>query len=417
MKLPPVLAALRKHKAGVVMIALEIALTLAIVCNAVFIIGLRIESVSRPTGLDESNLIVVQQQWVNAPPGDSKSSVAQRDSMQLEDLAALRRIPGVTDVAPVNSMPLLGSGIGWPLANKPFAKLVHTEFVPTIIYQTDQHGLPTLGLKLVAGRNFRADEIGNQPSELKMYEPEVILTRALAQRLFPHGDALGASVYFVGQGKPIRVIGIVAHMEIPYADYGNNMQGNSAIFPQRDDSAQTLYAIRTQPGQMTAVMKAIKPALFKVDPMRMMDSDSVQSFATIRAQANQGDVGMAIVMGVISLILIAITGAGIAGLSSFWVGQRTKQIGIRRALGATRAHILHYFQIENLLIVTGGVLLGAVFAYALNLFLMKRFELAHLPPHYLLIGAMAMWVLGQLAVLSPALRAAAVPPVVATRSV
>jgi putative ABC transport system permease protein len=90
---------------------------------------------------------------------------------------------------------------------------------------------------------------------------------------------------------------------------------------------------------------------------------------------------------------------------------------MRRALGATRGDILRYFQTENFLIVSAGVVLGAAFAYALNLFLMHRFELPHLPADYLLVGAMALWVLGQLAVLGPALRAAAVPPVVATRSV
>ena len=64
MTLHPILAALRKHKAGVVLISLQIALTLAIVCNAIFIIGQRIERVNRPTGLDENDLLLVSQQWV-----------------------------------------------------------------------------------------------------------------------------------------------------------------------------------------------------------------------------------------------------------------------------------------------------------------------------------------------------------------
>ena len=97
--------------------------------------------------------------------------------------------------------------------------------------------------------------------------------------------------------------------------------------------------------------------------------------------------------------------------------QRRKQIGIRRAIGATRADILHYFQTENFLIVSGGIVLGMALAYALNLVLMTHYELPRLPLHYLPIGALVLWALGQLAVLGPALRAAAVPPVVATRSV
>ena len=109
MTLHPILAALRKHKAGVVLIALQIALTLAIVCNAVFIIGQRIERVNRPTGLDESDLLLVTQQWVGAPSEDTPGAVDKLDTMQLEDLAALRNLPDVASVAAINTMPLINS--------------------------------------------------------------------------------------------------------------------------------------------------------------------------------------------------------------------------------------------------------------------------------------------------------------------
>jgi putative ABC transport system permease protein len=69
------------------------------------------------------------------------------------------------------------------------------------------------------------------------------------------------------------------------------------------------------------------------------------------------------------------------------------------------------------MIVSFGIMFGAVLAIALNLVLMQYYELPRLPFFYLPIGAVALWALGQLAVLHPALRAAAVPPVVATRTV
>jgi len=115
--------------------------------------------------------------------------------------------------------------------------------------------------------------------------------------------------------------------------------------------------------------------------------------------------------------LLALSALGVVGLSSFWVQQRTHQIGIRRAIGATRRDIMLYFQIENLLIVGVGIALGSLCAVVLNLLLMKHYELPRLPLSYLSIGALVLWLLGQLAVHGPALRAAAVPPVVVTRSV
>jgi putative ABC transport system permease protein len=108
---------------------------------------------------------------------------------------------------------------------------------------------------------------------------------------------------------------------------------------------------------------------------------------------------------------------GIVGLTSFWVGQRRKQIGIRRAVGASYGQILAYFQTENFLLSTAGVLLGLMLAFAINIYLMRHYEVERMPWYYLGGGAAALWLLGQLAVLGPALRAASVPPVEATRTV
>ena len=115
--------------------------------------------------------------------------------------------------------------------------------------------------------------------------------------------------------------------------------------------------------------------------------------------------------------LLVVTALGIVGLASFWVQQRTKQIGVRRALGATRGQILRYFQTENFLLASIGIALGMVLAYGLNQLLMSRYELPRLPLAYLPIGAVALWLLGQVAVFWPARRAASVPPAIATRSV
>jgi putative ABC transport system permease protein len=118
----------------------------------------------------------------------------------------------------------------------------------------------------------------------------------------------------------------------------------------------------------------------------------------------------------VCLILLAVTAAGIVGLTSFWVGQRHRQIGVRRALGARKIDILHYFQIENLVIASVGAVIGLMLAVGLNLLLMKSFEMDRLPVLYVLAGIVMVLALGQAAVFAPARRASNVPPVVATRA-
>jgi putative ABC transport system permease protein len=116
-------------------------------------------------------------------------------------------------------------------------------------------------------------------------------------------------------------------------------------------------------------------------------------------------------------VLLVITAAGIVGLTSFWVGQRRKQIGVRRALGARQRDILGYFLTENLLISLGGVLLGIVLALSMNLWLVLRLGVQPLSFAYLATGVVLLLLLGQGAVLAPAIKASRVPPVEATRSV
>jgi len=174
--------------------------------------------------------------------------------------------------------------------------------------------------------------------------------------------------------------------------------------------------VRAKPGQRDVAMGEARKALFAENRMRIIDAkDGILSFTEVRRRAFESDRGMAILMGIICVVLLAITAAGIVGLTSFWVGQRRRQIGVRRALGATHRDIVHYFMTENLLISLGGVVIGVLLTFGLNLWLVTRFTLNVLPLTYVLGGTIILLLLGQGAVLAPALRASRVPPIEATR--
>ena len=417
MTLHPMISALRRHKSGVVLIALQIALTLAIVCNAVFIIGQRVERVKRPTGLDESNLFMVSQQWVGAPSGDDPASVEKLDSLQQADLVALRNLPDVASVTPINSLPLLNSSWNGAVDLKPGATGQGSfNGTRTTYYFSDEQALSTLGLHLVAGRNFTVADVQHRGFRDQGEPSMVILTKALGDKLFPKGDALGKVIFLNGATTPTTIIGLMERMQVPgTGSWTNSFVWNATLVPTRLDANFARYAIRTKPGRLDAAMHAATPTLYATNPLRVLDDDSVKSFAQIRVEAYRADVGMAILMGVVCLILLAVTAAGIVGLTSFWVGQRHRQIGVRRALGARKIDILHYFQIENLIIASIGAVIGLLLAIGLNLLLMHHFEMDRLPVVYVLAGIVMVLALGQGAVFVPARRASNVPPVVATR--
>jgi putative ABC transport system permease protein len=282
--------------------------------------------------------------------------------------------------------------------------------------------LRTLGLKLVAGRDFNAGEyLPEMPDQLVDF-PAIIVTRAFAERLYPAHpehvvgriDYFGGGGILHGHGSPI--VGVVEHLHrANFGDHGGNDQ--SALLPVEPTRSGVTFALRSRPSDRARVMEEALATLAKRKPSRQFEADDTQTYAQIRADYFQRDATMIGLLLAAALGLLFVTALGIAGLAGFWVQQRTRTIGIRRAIGATRGDILRYFQTENFLIVGGGVVLGAALAVLLNLVLMQHYELPRLPLYYLPIGAAALWLLGQLAVLGPALRAAAVPPVVATRSV
>ncbi|HEX7341125.1 MAG TPA: FtsX-like permease family protein [Rhodanobacteraceae bacterium] len=403
MPIRPILSSLRRHKLIVTLLALLVAFTCAIVCNVAFMIRQHVADMGVPSGVAESQLVMIES--VNLKPG--VNHIAQHRV----DLAALRAIPGVTSAAAVDALPFNGNNWSTTASITPNGQNV----AQLSVFNGTPGELQTLGLKLVAGRDFRADEYVPKHATANngglQHVPAVIVTRALAERLFPGKQALGRLIYPYSNG--VRIVGIVNGLLQPGG--GNGPDNNfSALFSMLPDGMSVTYVLRTSPHDRAQVLQLARKALLKVDPDRVLLHP--QTFTQLRARHFSRTRTMIDLLLAAAFGLLFVAALGITGLANFWVQQRTRSIGIRRAVGATRGDILHYFQTENFLIVTGGVVLGVILAVGLNLLLMQHYEVPRLPLWYLVVGAVALWVLGQLAVLAPALRASHVPPVVAVRS-
>jgi putative ABC transport system permease protein len=402
MELLPILSSLRRNKMGATLIGLQIALTLAIVCNALFIVQRHMQQMDRPSGLDEANVFTLSNQWVGRPP-DLKARIE-------EDLAATRSIPGVVDADAANSFPLHGGGWVTGASLKPDLK---AQAALTTLYFVGEHGLAALGLKLTAGRWFAADEIGDMLPNQDPSPPSAVITQDLARALFPGTSALGRAVY-LGAASPSRIIGIVERAQTPWATGpAESFVEKSAFTPYRFVSNGLYYIVRTRPGQQAAAMKAVQDRLYALTRQRVIDQ--VFTFAETRSNAYVVPRSTSVLLAVLCALLVAITIFGITGLTMYWVGQRRRQIGMRRALGARRIDILRYFHTENLLIAGSGVLLGIAFGLGGNLWLASHLELGRMSVAYICVGAIIVLTISQGAVFFPALRAASMSPTEAIR--
>ncbi|MDR6841389.1 ABC transporter permease [Pseudoxanthomonas sacheonensis] len=409
MELRPILSTLSRHKTAAGLIVLQIALSCAIICNALFLIGERVDRLNLVSGVAENEVVRVQLTGIGED--------ADAEALTRSDLALLRGLPGVKAASVTNQVPFVNSS--WNTS----VNMVKDQQQPTLsatTYMGDEQFLAALGPKLVAGRNFTSDEYiewsALDAPGSKVSIPSVIITQSMADKLFPGQNAVGKSFYSWGEDA-IRVVGVVDHLVRPSEQGGAVAHEYSMIFPIHVPfSMGGNYLLRTDPARRGEVLKAAVAALEKNSPNRIILQDNTKTMEELRAQYYRQDRVMVWMLVAVIVALLVVTALGIVGLASFWVQQRTKQIGVRRALGATRGQILRYFQTENFLLATIGIVLGMLLAYAINQLLMGKYELPRLPLYYLPVGAVLLWLLGQIAVYGPARKAASVPPAVATRS-
>lgn len=400
---------LRRQALMPTLVALQVMLACAILSNVLFMAWRKLAPLVAPSGVDQANLILVTGL---TPIGNTWSAGTTRTAV-----TTLRQVPGVASVSAAVGLPLV-TGMFTPIAlqGPNGVKLGATVFMGKDL-------VDTLGLKLVAGRDFRADEYADSGHKRGGVTP-IIITRALAKQLFTDGHAVGQLLYHPKGGRHsepgYRVVGVVAHLMRSRIGEAAEGRGDATVLlPERQTIAPFIsYAIRVKPGLHAAALAGVRHAFKAYFGSLMPPGTTPQiSFYDARASTVFASRRHALYLfaGIV-LVVLAVAVMGIMGLTGFWVQRRTRQIGIQRALGAKRADIARHFMAENALIIGIGILAGMVLAYGGHLLLMHYYELDSLPWPYLPAGAVIMLILGQLAVLGPALRAARVPPALATRT-
>src|SRR5471032_437062 len=411
MEIRPILSALLRSKTGAVLIVVQVALSMAILSNALHIVQGRQAVAARPSGVaNEHDVFYVNVKRLRLGDAGEQQATQKRQS------ATLAGVAGVVSVANVSQTPLSRSGSTTGVAA---SRKASNSNINAAMYVAPESIIKTWGLQLVEGRDFTPDEILDIDRDTsEAYPPTVIVTRALAAKLWPDSaSALGKTMYTgsANKVKESRVIGVIDTLQSPGAQITES-GGYSMIIPARltGSDPDAIYAVRAEAGQRDRVMKEAEAALRSASPEPLvikavsMDQD--------RDKRYRADHALAWMLVTVSVLLLLITASGIVGMASLWVTQRRKQIGVRRALGARRVYIQRYFTTENIMITSVGVAGGVMLSLALNQLLVSSLEMARLPLVYLAGGAAVFWALGVAAVYGPAWRAASTSPALATRS-
>ncbi len=400
----PILSALLRNKTGAVLVALQIAITLALLVNAVSIVKMRIDRINRPTGIDDRNIFVVATEGFTSHFDFNASLHA--------DLDYLRGLDGVVAATVSNAIPLSGGGSAEQISANPNGK---SNLIAPNMFEVDEEGLDAFGVRLIAGRAFARTEILPPVSDTVPQEapPSIIISQPLAQALFPHQNALGKAIYW-GDGKPSTIVGITAPLlgSWPFSP----SQADKIMFvPRLARIRGSFYLVRARPGMRATVERRAEEHMSSSDPDRVINF--VQPLSLFKQRTYIGDRSVSIFLVVVTTLLLCVTCLGIFGLTTFNVSSRTKQIGTRRAVGARRMDILRYFMVENGLITTTGVVVGCLLALAVSYEVSENLSVPRLDVYYMVGGILGLWTLGQLAAWHPARRATRVPPSVATRTV
>ena len=414
MHVGPILRAMRHNRTRVVLIVLEIAMTLAIVSNCINVIVAERQKMMAKSGFDDDNIF-----WFRARPFTPEyREAAFLDTTIDADLRAISSIPGVRAAA--NTTFRLWEGGGSTTNIRPVGG--SSEGLRSQIYYGTRDIVQTLGANVIAGRAFRDGDHGVGPAT----DPAnvTVISKSVADALFPGEPAVGKTLEYVsatGQpvGEPITVVGVIEHFYNPFGHPGSDPMPHEvrAMFlPARvgSYSAGIRYLVRTEPGAMAAAIAETERRLTGINSGRVFE------FLTTPEKKQGWFSGSAIMVTTLTCIivaLVAVTALGLLGLTSLEVSERTKQIGTRRALGATRGDILRHFLMENWLITTAGLLLGVIGAYGLNLLLVSHVSDVKLDWQLVVAGMVLLWINGLLSTVPPALRATMLSPSIATRSV
>jgi predicted permease len=368
---------------------------------------------STDPGFDATNVLT----FTANPPSVSYADDAKRMTFWRQFLDRLRALPGVEQVGLVSCAPVSDCHRGMFYTREGAPPRQPNDPNPVILHRIATAGyFPAMGIRLKEGRFFTELDGTAGPD----HDSVIIVNEMFAKTFWPGGESAVGKRVFLGTSpppdRPIRwltIVGVTADVK----HYGLERPPRPGVYlpqPLRPDSANTVV-LRTT-GDAAAIGNAARAVLREIDPeipafdMRTMDERLARS-RSLRAAYSW-------LLGVFAGAALLLALGGSFGVTSYLVSQRTRELGIRVALGARRADISRAVLRGSLAVVGSGIAIGIAGAIGAGRLLSSLlFGVAPYDPLILSVAAAVLFTTGFLANWLPARRAARVDPMVSLRAV
>ncbi len=375
------------------LIAGQIALSVLLLISSVLVVRSLQGALSLNLGFNPNNAVSVS--FDLGLQGYTEQRGRNFQKLALERISAL---PGVQAAGEINSMPLrLGiNGEGAWIGNKPEPS--QSEMVSTVIYNISPGYLRAAGTRLLAGRDIDSHDRDTSP-------PVALVNETLARKLFPHKNPVGKR-FHLGSSAAIEIVGLFEAGK--YQSLGEDPQ--AAVFvpvSQRYDSSTTLVARSSIPPDQA--LRAIRSVVTKMDPeLTLFNVGSLKDELALPLFPARV---AAIVLGAYGLLAILLASTGVFGLLSYAVSRRSREIGIRMALGARAGEVLQLILRRTVTLCFIGALTGTALAFgSARLFSAVLYGISPRDPITYVVALLLMTAIAVVACWYPARRAIRIDP-------
>jgi predicted permease len=343
-----------------------------------------------------------------AAPGAATTQGNDAGAAAMALLEALRGLPGVTQAALTSSVPLVNAAAVFYAADA-------TNVPRAFIHRVSPGYVETLGLKLVDGRSLVPTDMGVTAITPKSSNINVIVTSALVQRFWPGQSAIGRRIKFGGltsENPWMTIVGVVKDANL--RGIPQNPTRDPDIFLPFNAQARGFAVLLRTTADPSALGRPATDLISRREPGVAVFN--VQELNTFVAQQLAASRFLTWLTGVFAGTALVLALIGIYGLLAYWVGQRTREIGVRAALGAGRGQLLGLVVGQGVTLAAVGVVAGGVAAAVLGRFVETQLYAVR-PLDIMSYAATAGVMIGTafIASLVPAFRALRVDPISALR--